>query len=133
MKIPQKQWDHLLQQDSDTFVDTIIEFLDLESPELVEDIPRDSLREMVANGVIRARGHGYHTDEDLMAFVAVMFEIAPNFDEHPEIRKALRDETVPMEERFDSIFDRVRHQAWDEAELSYDPDAWFPELRGRSH
>jgi hypothetical protein len=132
MKIPKKQWDRLLQHDPEAFVDSIIEFLDQESPELVEDVPRDSLREMVANGITRARSHGFHTDEDLMAFVAVMFEIAPNFDEHPEILRALRDETVPLEERFDAIFDTVSQEAWSEAELNYDPEAWFPELKGRS-
>ena len=57
-----------------------------------------------------------------------MFEIAPNFDEQPEINKCLRDESVRAEERLDMLFRRVSDEAWVEAEEDYDHEAWFPEL-----
>lgn len=128
MIIRRKQFDDFLQHDEPKFIDMFIEHLQEQSPELVEDIPLDDLHAMVANGIARARSHGLYTDEDLMAFVAVMFEIAPNFDEHPAIRRVLADNSIPLEKRFDALFEKVPDEAWEEAEENYDAGAWFPEL-----
>ena len=113
MKIRREQFDRMLQHDEKAFVDMIINHLQEESPELVEDIPTDELQEMVSNGIARARTYGLYSDEDLVAFVSVMFEIAPNFDEHPAIHRVLRDDTIPIEQRFDSLFERVPDEAWE--------------------
>lgn len=131
-KVPRSQLDAMLQIDENSFVSFIIEHLGQESPELIDGISTETLREMVSNGLARGRSHGLRNSGDLTAFVSVMFEIAPNFDEQPAIRRALGDETIPIDERFDSIFERVPDTAWTEAARDYDPDAWFPELREQS-
>lgn len=94
----------------------------------VRDIDPLSLREMVENGLARARSHGLDDPKSLTAFVAIMFEIGPNFDEEPEIRAALADASVPMAERFDTLLARVSDAAWERAEAQRDSLAWFPEL-----
>ncbi len=129
MKIRKEQIDHVITHDEEKFISDIIEHLHEESYDLIENIPKDSLRDMVANGLRRARSHGFRAAGDLMAFVSVMFEIAPNFDEHPEIRKVLRDESIPLDERFDALFERVSDKGWEEADGNYDEYAWYPGLK----
>ncbi len=128
MKINKEQFDHFLQHNEPAFIKTIVQHLQTESPELVDEISDEGLSEMVGNGLIRARSHGFHTDEDLMAFVAVMFEIAPNFDEQPDIQRVLSDSSIPLTNRFNALFDESLDQAWEEAEDNYDYRAWHPEL-----
>lgn len=131
MDIRKEQYDEFLQADAARFVSLIVDHLQQESPELVRDLPVPELREMVANGLVRARGHGLRADGDLMAFVSVMFETAPNFDEHPAIRRVLQDPSIPPNERLDAIFTRVPGRAWEEAEQRYDAGAWFPDLENK--
>ena len=61
-----------------------------------------------------------------------MFEIAPNFDEIPEIQYALTDESIPQNKRFSQLFERRFDSAWElAADLNDDSaraSAWFPEL-----
>lgn len=129
MKIRKDLYDHYLQQDEEEFVDLIIEHLKIESPELVANLPKDSLQEMVANGLTKARSYGLNIDEHLIGFVSIMFEIAPSFDEQADIHKVLTDESIPPDKRFDAMFEDVSESAWEEAEENYDSDAWYPELR----
>jgi len=128
LKVRKGQFDAFLS-DEEGFISFIIGHLCEESPELIERIPPDDLREMVRNGLARARSHGLRSPGDLAAFVSIMFEIAPNFDEHPAIRQALDDARVPVDKRIDTLFERVPEKAWEEAEKNYDAKAWFPELQ----
>lgn len=129
LTISEEQLNTFLLHDEPAFVDFIIEHLNEESPELIDRLPLDTLREMVRNGISRAKKYGLHSPEDITAFVAVMFEIAPNFDEQPEIHQVLRDERILIDKRFDSIFEKVSDEAWEEADRNYDHEAWFPELK----
>ena len=87
-------------------------------PELLRD-------KMIRNGIERARSHGLTKAEDLAAFVAVMFEVAPNFDEQQELNAILNDTTFPLSERFYQLFERASDDAWLEAEKNYDYSAWL--------
>ncbi|HSP80697.1 MAG TPA: hypothetical protein VLQ93_19365 [Myxococcaceae bacterium] len=130
LRISKKQADNFLLHDEAAFIDFIAQHLREESPELVDELPDDSLRSLIASGLARARMHELRSPEDLTAFVSIMFEIAPNFDEHPAIRKVLRDPDIPVDERMDALFKKVPPKAWEEADLAYDSDAWYPELKG---
>ncbi len=127
MKIRRRQLDDVLTQDEEKFADFVLEHVKRECRSSVRDIDPVSLREMVSNGIARARGHGLRAAKDITAFVAIMFEIAPNFDQQPDIRRALADESVPLDRRFDVMMERVPDRAWEEAERSRDSAAWFPE------
>jgi len=128
MIIRKTQFRRYLQQDEDDFVGLIIKHLREEDPDLVAHLSDDTFREMVTAGLARARSHGLNTDEDLMAFVSVMFEVAPNFDEHPVLHGVLTNERLPIDKRFDALFAPHLDQAWQEAEDAYDTNAWLPEL-----
>lgn len=91
----------------------------------VEQIPAETLRAMVRGGVARARVHGLSYESSLAAFLAVMIEAAPNFDDHPRVRQVLADESVPPDARLDQLFDQtVLAESWAEIKESYDAAAW---------
>jgi hypothetical protein len=130
LKIRQEQFAAFEPKTDEEIVAFIVAHLREESAELVGNLP--GLPEMVRNGVARARSHELRSLGDLTAFVSMMFEVAPNFDEHPKLREVLDDERVPVEERLDGLFDGDLDEAWEEA-ARYDgaawAEAWFPELK----
>ncbi|HEY0004205.1 MAG TPA: hypothetical protein VGB17_05295 [Pyrinomonadaceae bacterium] len=135
MKIRREQIEAFLPKSDAEIVEFIIKHLQEESPELIDRIPLDGLREMVGNGIKRARTHGLSSLADLTGFVSIMFEIAPNFDVIPAIRSVLSDENVPPDKRFERLFEKELDEAWERAANNYNPEAWaeawFPELRER--
>lgn len=128
MIIRDDQFSQYLQQDEQAFVQLNMEQVREGMPHLVDHLPDDRLREMVVNALARARSHRFTSDEDLMAFVALMFEIAPNFDEQPAIKRSLADPTIPATERLDALFVPELDNAWEEAATNYDYRAWHPGL-----
>ncbi len=133
LKIRKEQLADFLPKNDREIIDFIIKHLQDESPELIDRIPEDGLREMVGNGIKRARKYNLTSLADLTGFVSIMFEIAPNFDEIPEIQNVLCNQNVPPETRFSMLFERELDEAWEKAANSYNADAWaevwFPELR----
>lgn len=119
LRISREQFDSFLLLDEEEFVDFIIQHLRDESPELVDSLPDDLLQSMVIGGLARARGHGLRRPEDLTAFVSIMFEIAPGFDEHPSIRNVLRNPHIPADQRMNALFKKVPPKAWDEADSNH--------------
>lgn len=85
------------------------------------------LERMAGTGIERARRHGLRNAEDIAAFVAVMFAVAPRFDEQPEIRQVLADPAFTPAVRFYQIFDRVPEDSWKAAEKFYEDSFWFPD------
>lgn len=130
LKIRKEQFEAFEPKTDEEVVEFIAGHLREEIPEVVGDLP--SLPEMVRSGVARARGHGLRSLGDLTAFVSIMFEVAPTFDEQPELRRVLEDEGAPAGGRLDALFDEELEGAWEEA-ARYDgaawAEAWFPELK----
>ena len=90
----------------------------------IKEMPDDALHQIVRNGIARARAFGMSYQSDLAAFVVIMLEAAPNFDEHPLIRRILRDENVPPNSRIDRLMEQATEQNWEAVKASYDPAAW---------
>lgn len=86
----------------------------------------EKLSAMVEFGIERARAHQFERSETIAAFVAVMLEIAPNFDEQEEIKSVLADANFSPDERFFQLFERVSDESWQAAENLYDARVWFP-------
>ncbi|MFH1897552.1 MAG: hypothetical protein ABH886_04850 [Candidatus Desantisbacteria bacterium] len=128
-KIRKEQEDAFLLHDEKAFVDFIIEHLREEHYNYVSSMPDSMLVGMVSNGLTRARSHGLTDPENLTAFVALMFVMAPNFDEHPVFQKILDDESIPVDQRLDRLLIDELNSCWEEAEKNYNGDAWFPELQ----
>jgi hypothetical protein len=128
LTIRQAQMEATLTQDEPKLIDFVVAHAKRACRDSVRDIDPASLREMVTNGIARAHGHGLLRAREVAAFVGIMFEIGPNFDEQPDIRRALADQTVPHDRRFDTMLERVPDSAWKQAEQNKLSAAWFPEL-----
>jgi hypothetical protein len=130
--IREEQFDAFLPKTDSEMIEFIIEHLQEETPELIDRIPLDGLQEMVGNGINRARSHKLSSLGNITAFVSIMFEIAPNFDEQPEIKQVLDDTNEPIDKNFDLLFEPRLDEAWEKA-TNGSPDnwaeAWFPELK----
>jgi hypothetical protein len=85
------------------------------------------VKSMVQIGIERAREAGFQKAEDLAVFVALMFEISPQFYEQPAIAAVLKDATYQPEDRLEQLFERVPDAAWSEAVDLYDEKIWFTE------
>jgi hypothetical protein len=124
--IRQEQIDTLIMGSDDEFVEFLVNHVKEEHPDLEEKYDDGTLREMVKHGINRAKSHQLSTAEDLTAFVSIMFEIAPNFDEQQQIKAVLDDETFPPESRIERLWtDIVSEEAWQEAEDNFNEKAWI--------
>jgi len=111
--------------DEDKFVEEIVTHEKETHPDLEKKYEDEKLREMVRSGIKRAKKNRFVTSQDIRAFIAIMFEIAPNFDEEPEIKAVLDDKKIPTKQRFDNLWSSlVSDEAWEEAEANYDEAAW---------
>ena len=124
--IRKEQMDAFGWQTEEEFVRFVMEHIREESPERVLGYADEYFEEMVRNGLARARSHGFREEEDLAAFVAIMFEIAPNFDEQPNIKKVLDDKTIPSDRRFEQLWGLTSNEDWEEAKRNSREEAWFP-------
>ena len=96
-------------------------------PNWTAEVEEKDLERMARIGIERARKYGLSAAEDLAAFVAIMFAVAPRFDEQPQIRQVLEDPAFPPSMRFYQIFDRVQDEHWKAAEKLYEDSFWFPD------
>ncbi|MDQ3684472.1 MAG: hypothetical protein M3430_02560 [Acidobacteriota bacterium] len=129
LKIRPEQIEVFQPQAEVAFIERLMAHLRQEHASVVGRLPDDVLKDMVESGLTRARQYGLTWESNLTAFVALMFEVAPNFDEHPLIQRILTDENVPPDDRIDVLIERTTEQNWEAAKEGYDADAWFPELR----
>lgn len=108
-------------------VNRTVEFLQEEAPGELEGLSLDLVMQLVANGITRARSHGLTQESAIQDFVLLMFEVAPNFDQHPAFAKALRDtaeEAIDEDARIHAILERVTVEEWNQAADRYDENAW---------
>ena len=124
--IRQEQIQHFIAADENQLVEVIAQSMRKTNPERVSDFDDKTLQEMVKVGIERAKSHGLERAEEIAAFVGVMFEIAPNFDEQEEIKKVFDDTNFPAPARFEQLWDRVSPEAWEKAEQEYNLNVWFP-------
>jgi hypothetical protein len=123
--IRQEQIDTLIMGNEDEFTEFLVNHVKEEHPDLEENYDDETLRKMVKHGINRAKSHQLSTAEDLTAFISIMFEIAPNFDEQPKIKAVLDDKKFPPESRIERLWtDAVSEEAWQEAEDNFDEKAW---------
>jgi hypothetical protein len=124
MKIHASQFDHLLQQDPQTYVEQTLAVVRQNHPTYRQS--DDMLRDSIRAGIKRARGHGLTTDQLVMEYVLIMFEMAPNFDQHPKIARTLAYEQRPAAERWERIFAEDFDPVWDEVAAPgfYDGSYW---------
>jgi hypothetical protein len=84
----------------------------------------DQLAQRIRVGLRRARGWGFETMFGLGLFVALMFEVAPDFDTDPKIRDLLGDQSWPLDARLDAVGDALTDDEWGQVAARADPKAW---------
>lgn len=127
--IREEQIQHFIAADEEQLIEIIIGILRDLNGERVKDYDDEKLTGMVKIGIDRARSHELTKAEDIAAFVSVMFEVAPKFDEQAEIKAVLNDTNFPPEDRFYQLFERVSDEGWLEAETLYEDTFWFPAVK----
>ncbi len=95
-------------------------------PDRVSAFDDEKLAAAVRIGIERARSRQLNNAEDIAAFIAVMFAVAPRFDEQAEISELLDDTRLAPPLRFYLMIERASDKAWLEAERRYEDSFWFP-------
>ena len=106
------------------FVDELAQTVRENHAEAVEDVSDEELKEYVTVGIARARSHGLTFEDSITAFVRLMFDIAPNFDEQTNIARMLKDERLEPDDRIELVLEAASEEDWAEAESLYDENAW---------
>ncbi len=107
------------------FEQQIIDFIRTELPEHYKDIPPEDGDAMILVGIRRARKWGFIRLSDVMQFVALMVEIAANFDEQPELRSVLENHSPPNSNTISALLDDNLKSAWEDAALNATAEAWI--------
>lgn len=97
----------------------------------VQFLGRNELEARVQIAIQRARGYGLGTISDLAGYAALMFELAPNFDQHPSFRRVLEDHTIESATKMRKLSQVISDAEWNEAAASYDRHYWAKALAPR--
>ena len=90
----------------------------------VQYLERGALEERVQIGLARAKRYKLISVADLAGFVALMFELAPNFDEHPSFKQALSQAEIPADARMRYLSKMITQRDWREAQDRFDRTFW---------
>lgn len=124
LQIGQEQMDAFGPEAERSFEAKLVKHLRKEHAAVTRSLPDELLLDMARGGVARARSYGIAWESNLMAYVGLMFEMAPNFDEHPRIRGVMASANVDPETKLDLIVKRTPKRVWREIEQQYDAAAW---------
>ena len=111
------------------FVDRTIGFLQEKLPDQAGRLSPELLRQRVEIGIARARTYGITWQSSMLTFVTLMFEIAPNFDEHPRILAVLTDDHIAPDYRPKELLNRISGKVWGEVRQLAHSSAWAPKAR----
>ena len=93
-------------------------------PTTIAEIPDEILSSMVRDGIARARKYGITWRSTLAGFVSLMFISAPNFDDHPLLKRALLDNDTDPNSRLEKLIQDSTEQNWEAVRQAYDASAW---------
>ncbi len=106
------------------FVKEVASHLRDNNTEAVAALKDPELERRIGIGLKRARRHELTQRATLTLFVALMFEIAPNFDESAPVKALLGDMTKPPDERMRGLPDQLTDEQWLEAKQNADSRVW---------
>lgn len=95
---------------------------------VVQHLTREQLELRVQVAVMRARRYGFQSVSDLAGFAALMFELAPNFDDHPSFKKVLADRETLPEMKLRRLSQTISESDWKEALGLFDREFWVRSL-----
>lgn len=124
LKIRKEQMGVFKQQAEINFVDSVAKQLRTNHVEAVKDMPENKLYKRVEYGIRCAREYRLTWKNNLITFVTLMFEIAPDFDRFPVFQKYLTDESVPPNERMGVLLRKTTEVNWQNARQASSPNNW---------
>jgi hypothetical protein len=130
-KFTREQIDAMVAGDDEQLIRTVLAHQQREYNNLLNGIPEDIQIDMIRGGIAKARSYGLERAGNINAFVAIMFEIAPEFDRQPDIQRVLKDPAIAPADKIQALMDRVPAQAWEDAGKNISSQTWFPELRDK--
>lgn len=119
MKILERQFEVMLQVEERQWLEFVRESLRSYPLSPLFRLDDDAQLLKARDWCDRARANGLTADDDVLGFVLLMHEFAPNFDQHPHVRAILDGEGEPMARRWRRLFDRsdeALERAWREVE-----------------
>jgi hypothetical protein len=125
--IKEEQIQHFIAANENEQVKVVVEALRKACGDRISEYDDKTLEKMAEIGIERARSRGLSKTQNIAAYVAIMFEIAPRFDEQAEVAAVFADKRFSSDVRFEQLFQRVSQQAWIEAGKLYDDSFWFPD------
>ncbi len=90
----------------------------------VQFLDREVLEERISLAISKGRRYLLGTVSDLAGFTALMFELAPNFDDHPSFRNVLLDPDIAPERKLRRLSETISDREWSEAAVLYDRLFW---------
>lgn len=90
----------------------------------VQGLPDKTLTQRIRVGMLRAYSYGMARESTVAAFVALMFQFAPNFDEYPKFARILNNKRIRPDDRIDEVISEASDEDWRETRRRADPSAW---------
>ena len=110
---------------SEHSVGAFAEWLRANYPDAVCDLSAHGLRDRVRLGIKRAADHGITLSTGgVLPYLTIMFLAAPNFDEHPAVRRVLKDPKLEPSDKLSALAERMTVRAWIEVEQNWDETLW---------
>jgi hypothetical protein len=95
----------------------------------VQFLQKPMLEERIRCAISKGRRYSLGSVADLAGFTALMFELAPNFDEHPSFRNVLLDPQIPPERKMRRLSQVITDREWNEALSLYDRSFWSEAIK----
>ena len=90
----------------------------------VAELLEETLDRLVRASIGKARAYEMKQESSISAFAALMFDVAPNFDEHRLCTVLLGDEEKPPDARIDDILTVLTEKNYESIRKDYNPRAW---------
>lgn len=105
-------------------VDFVADHLRRNNPAVAHGMAAEAFEGLVAVALDRGRGHGLKSASDLSVFAVLMFEVAPNFDEHPAVRECLVQGLRPGSAGVGDALAGLPDHVWRECAEASDEKVW---------
>ena len=90
----------------------------------VSEMKEAQLKETLARGVSRARKYEITHESSIAGFIAIMFEAAPNFDEHPVLQQTLSNPEVEANARVGKLLETFTEEILEAVRSRYNVNVW---------
>jgi hypothetical protein len=108
----------------ESYADSVVKLPDGGELTVRELLP-DTLESLVRTGIAKARDYEMKIRSSIATFVALMFAVSPNYDEHRLCGVLLGDEEKEPDDRIGEVLNVLSEKNWEAIRKDYDPNAWL--------